>query len=103
MPSSQRPGSTTRWRKLRALVLARDAYTCQRCPSPHPLTTTDPSLPTHATLGHRPGREWATDQATSWNPDDYQAECARSNYSAGATFGNQLRRPPAAIGASRRW
>jgi hypothetical protein len=86
-----RPGSTRAWRRLRAYVLQRDALTCQACTPPHPLTTHDRTLPTHATLGHRPGREWALTRATSLDPDDYRAECAAWNYSEGARFGNASR------------
>ena len=104
MPSTNRPGSTTRWRKLRAYVLERDRYQCQACPEPHQLTTHDQTLGTHAHCGHKRGHEWAATQATSWDPEDYQAECSRSNTSHGATFGNQLRGASASsVGASRRW
>jgi len=98
MPATRRPGSTTAWRRLRRYVLTRDQLTCQRCPTPHPLTTHDKSLPTHATLGHKPGHEWAI-EGDSMDPEHYQAECARQNYSAGATFGNRRR----GLNTSRSW
>lgn len=104
--STDRPGSTYRWRKLRAYVLTRDKLTCQRCTTPHQLTTHDKSLATHATLGHKDGKDWHLTRTTSWDPDDYQAECSRANYSDGATKGNQLRVAPMPaddVGASRRW
>jgi hypothetical protein len=105
MPSPSRPGSSYRWRKLRLFVLVRDAYTCQRCPEPHPLTTHDQGLPTHATLGHKDGRDWHLSGTTSWDPEDYQAECSHANYSDGASKGNALRAAPitSGLGASRRW
>ena len=94
MPTPARPGSTSATRRLRLYVLARDQYLCQACPEPHPLTTHDKALPTHATLGHKRGREWAATRATSLDPDDYRAECARANYSHGAAFGNARRADP---------
>jgi hypothetical protein len=94
MTTPARPGSTSAWRRLRLYVLARDGYACQGCPEPHPLTTHDKTLGTHATLGHRRGREYALTRTTSLDPDDYQAECARLNYSHGAAFGNALRADP---------
>lgn len=105
MPSTARPGSTYRWRKLRAYVLERDRYQCQRCTTTHQLTTHDPRLPTHATLGHKDGKDWHLVGTISWDPEDYQAECARANYSDGASKGNQLRVAPTidSVGASRRW
>jgi hypothetical protein len=61
---------------------------------PHALTTHDKTLGTHATMGHKRGREWADTRTTSLDPADYQAECAWSNYSHGATFGNARRAVP---------
>lgn len=100
---SNRPGSTRQWRKLRALVLERDGLRCRRpdcrLGTGHQLTTHDPRLETHATLGHAT-HAWIDTGQTSTNPDDYRAECSSSNYADGARITNARR---AGLNTSRQW
>lgn len=76
-------GSTRAWRKLRAFVLARDGYLCQR-PDPHDCqgVATDAG---HIVARMNGGRD---------TPENLRAECARGNRSEGARLRNAARAAP---------
>ena len=87
-------GSTRAWRRVRLAVLERDGWACQveaphngMAPG-HALTRHDPTLPTHATVGHQDKR----DAGGTDDPRRLRAECAAWNYADGATYGNSKRR-----------
>jgi 5-methylcytosine-specific restriction endonuclease McrA len=66
-------GSTSQWRKIRALILARDGHTCQQCGGEG--NTVDHIIPRHA-FG-----EGNADRA-----ENLQTLCAKCNYSKGGRF-----------------
>ena len=69
MDKIKRNGSTTRWRKLRLIILKRDNYICYYCGSPNANSVDHQSPIEHG----------GTD-----NPGNLVASCARCNYSKGA-------------------
>lgn len=101
--SALRPsGSTRSWRRLRAWVLARDGYTCQRVID---LDGTRCGAPaSHA--GHVIGRaDWPRDAAGQLlpgidAPGNLRAECPRCNLGAAAARTTAGARQ---LGASRSW
>jgi hypothetical protein len=103
MPTRQRPGSSTAWRKLRAFVGARDGMRCQRpgCECGGAELTLATRQPTTLTLGHI--RPWVETGHTSFDPADYRAECARGNYADGARIGNARRAARRGLNPSRQW
>lgn len=73
-------GSSRAWRRLRSLVLERDAYTCQ----------VDGCGQIATTVGHLDPLCEGYPKLTSMAR--LRAECARHNYSEGAKLGNARRR-----------
>lgn len=69
MDKVKRNGSTTRWRKLRLIILKRDNYICYYCGSPNANSVDHQS----------PLEQGGTD-----DPRNLVASCARCNYSKGA-------------------
>lgn len=60
MSRAWRGGSTRAWRKLRTLVLNRDAWTCQLCQQ-HINPTLTPPHPRSATVHHTKGKAYGDD------------------------------------------
>jgi hypothetical protein len=77
-------GSTRRWRKIRAAVLARDRHTCQCCGAP--ATEVD-----HI-IGRR---EWALSDRKGWvdSPGNLAASCLPCNRAKGGGFFSDGDRP----------
>lgn len=69
-------GSTRRWRRLRAIVLARDGHRCALC----------------GNYGNDVGHIRARALGGQDVPTNLRVECASCNRSAGAKLGIQLRR-----------
>lgn len=102
MSALRKAGSTSEWRRLRLTVFARDRdpvtglLTCWRCGCT--LTEHDPSLSTHATLGHKRERVLGgTDEL-----DNLAPECAHDNRTEGAKLGTP-RSITARLNLSRQW
>jgi len=95
-----RGGSTTRWRKLRRWVAARDGMVCRRplCPCGGVALTWEPGQPNTVTLGHIVAD---TDGGSS-HPENLRAECARENYADGARITNR-KRARSRLNTSREW
>lgn len=100
--SALRPsGSTREWRRIVALVKARDAKAdgtmyCAKCGVR--LTTHDRRLRTHVHVGHKDAR---VDHPGGDNLDRLQLECLHCNTQDGARLANQRRTRPDAT--SRKW
>ena len=95
-----RPGSTTRWRKLRRYVAARDGLVCRRpmCPCGGIELTLQPNQPNTMTCGHIV----AVDDGGTDHPENLRAECARGNYADGAARTNRKQRRQR-LNTSREW
>lgn len=95
-----RGGSTTRWRKLRLYVAARDGLVCRRpaCPCGNADLTMEPRKPNSLTLGHIVAD---VDGGTE-HPENLRAECARYNYAEGAAMTNRSR-GRSRLNTSREW
>lgn len=83
-------GSTRAWRKLRAYVLARDDYRCQR-PEAHDCQgyATDAG---HIVARSAGGRD---------TPENLRAECARGNRAEGARMRNAAAAAPRVVWRGR--
>jgi hypothetical protein len=91
-----RRGSTTAWRRLRALVLVRDGYRCQVPAEDRPDGVCgEPAR----TVGHMDARALGGPLLAPMNR--HRAECSAHNYAEGARLGAALRR--ARIVGHRPW
>ena len=95
-----RGGSTTRWRKLRRFIAARDGMVCRRpgCPCGGQPLTWEPRQPNTLTAGHIV----AVDDGGTDDPENLRAECARENYADGARIVNR-KRARSRLNTSREW
>lgn len=79
-----RNGSTRRWRRLRAAVLERDGYLCQR-----PLEDGAPCLAPATDAGHIV--DWALGGTD--DPENLRGECETHNSRAGGELRQMLANP----------